>query len=46
LAQAAVKPVAEATPPATGRPSAAADVTVIIGRDYAVSPAASPSTAQ
>jgi len=46
LAQAAVKPVAEATAPATGSPLTAADVTVIIGRDYAISPAASPSATQ
>ncbi len=44
LTQAAVKLVAAPTPPATGASTAAVDVTIVIGSDYAA--AASPSATQ
>lgn len=44
LAQAAVKLVADATPAPGGTPLSAIDVTVVIGRDFALAPAAGPST--
>jgi LCP family protein required for cell wall assembly len=46
LAQAAVEPAVAPTPPAAGTPSASADVTVVIGRDYAAARAANPSATQ
>jgi LCP family protein required for cell wall assembly len=46
LAQAAVTLVAAPTPSAAGTAPAAADVTIVIGRDYAVAAAASPLAPQ